>query len=149
MRGKNGRFQPSPNSSSSNTGNRKVVAPKRAGAKKKPLDKAVQQRKGLILCFDCGEFGHWAGDNCCASPGSGSFRRDEKSILLSISMVHPVLSKTMKKQHTSRCRRLSMKRFPRASDALLVAVFFQRILRPRHNRITEVVSLTLLVVSVL
>jgi hypothetical protein len=75
QRGSNGRFKP---------GGGKAVAPKRGAAKpqRKPMNKAISDRKADTTCFDCGKQGHWAGDQGCTMPGAGSFKPQGREICL-------------------------------------------------------------------
>ena len=47
---------------------------KMASAKPKMHGNQVAGKKSKTACWDCGESGHWAGDDGCPTPGAGAFK---------------------------------------------------------------------------
>ena len=43
----------------------------KSGGKGKPTGNQITAKKGKTVCWDCGETGHWAGDQQCLKPGQG------------------------------------------------------------------------------
>ena len=45
-----------------------------AGTKPKMHGNQVAAKKSKTFCWDCGQSGHWSGDDGCPNPGSGAFK---------------------------------------------------------------------------